>query len=138
MQVPKTKTSLRTLDLPSFVVEALREHEARAKVEGTLLNDRLLVFTDTAGHPLRRSNVRRRSFEALLKTAQVSHCRLHDLRHTCATLALKAGVPPHVVSKMLGHARVSITMDVYAHCLPGQGKEAARAMDAVFTAANPV
>lgn len=136
LQEPKTKSARRTVDLPAFVAKALRDHEERTKAEGTLLNDQLLVFTDSEGGAIRKSNLRRRSFEPLLKEAGIPHVRLHDLRHTAATLALKAGVPLHVVSRMLGHSRVSITADIYAHVLPGQGKDAARIMDAVFTAAT--
>jgi integrase len=55
--------------------------------------------------------------------------RLHDLRHTCATLLLTKGVHPKVVSKMLGHSSVSITLDVYSHVIPGLGEVAASAME---------
>ena len=51
--------------------------------------------------------------------------RLHDLRHTHATLALQAGVHPKVVSERLGHATVSITLDTYSHAIPAMQEEAA-------------
>jgi integrase len=54
---------------------------------------------------------------------------MHDLRHTCATLLLSRGVPVKVVSEMLGHASVSITLDTYSHVLPDMQESAARAMD---------
>jgi integrase len=54
--------------------------------------------------------------------------RFHDLRHTCATLLTK-GVHPKIVSEMLGHSRVSITLDVYSHVIPGLGNAAALAME---------
>jgi len=54
---------------------------------------------------------------------------MHDLRHTCATLLLSRGVPIKVVSEMLGHASVAITLDTYSHVLPDMQESAARAMD---------
>ena len=53
----------------------------------------------------------------------------HDLRHTCATLLLTKGVHPKIVSEMLGHSSVSITLDVYSHVIPGLGDAAALAME---------
>jgi integrase len=58
--------------------------------------------------------------------------RFHDLRHTAATLMLLKGVHPKVVSEMLGHSTVSITLDLYSHVLPDTQREAAAAMDSVF------
>ena len=55
--------------------------------------------------------------------------RFHDLRHTCATLLLTEGVHPKIVSEMLGHSSVSITLDVYSHGIPGLGDAAATAME---------
>ena len=59
--------------------------------------------------------------------------RFHDLRHTCATLLLTKGVHSKVVSEMLGHANVSITLDTYSHVIPGLGDAAAGAMDEVLS-----
>ena len=58
--------------------------------------------------------------------------RFHDLRHTHASQLLKAGVPVKVVSERLDHAAASITLDVYAHVLPGQQQEAAAKVDAML------
>jgi integrase len=55
--------------------------------------------------------------------------RFHDLRHTCATLLLTKGVHPKIVSEMLGHSSVSITLDTYSHVIPGLGEVAAMAME---------
>ena len=69
----------------------------------------------------------------------VPRIRLHDLRHTSATLALKAGVHPKVVSERLGHATVSITLDLYSHVLDGLQAEAAEQIGAaVFGLPTPV
>ncbi len=132
LQEPKTAAARRTLDAPAFVVEALRGHEERMRAEGHLLNDSFLVFVDYEGHPLRKSNLRRRSFLPLLRRAGLPRLRLHDLRHTAATLHLRQGTHPSVVQQMLGHARVSITLDVYSHVLPTLTKEAAARMDTLL------
>lgn len=129
---PKTSAARRTVTLPGFVVAAIRAHEERAKVEGTLLNDRLLVFTDAEGTPLRRSNIRRRSFEPLLRLAGIPHIRLHDLRHTFATLALRANVHPLIVQQQPGHSHIAITLGTYSHVLPSLAQAAAAQLDALL------
>ena len=58
--------------------------------------------------------------------------RLHDLRHTNATLSLKAGVHPKVVSERLGHASIAITLDLYSHVTPGISREAADAVESMM------
>jgi integrase len=59
--------------------------------------------------------------------------RFHDLRHTCATLLLTKNVNPKVVSEMLGHASIAITLDTYSHVLPNMQNEAAKAMEDTLT-----
>ena len=75
------------------------------------------------------SNLRRRSFAPLLERAGLPTIRFHDLRHTCATLLLAKNVNPKVVSEMLGHASVAITLDTYSHMLPNMQDSAARALE---------
>ena len=71
-------------------------------------------------HPLEQfgTSVYRYQFVPLVHRAGVPHIRFHDLQHTSATLMLLAGVPVKVVSEMLGHSSISITLDLYAHVLP--------------------
>ena len=78
------------------------------------------------------TNLRKRSFAALLKRAKCSHIRFHDLRHTCATLLLTRNVHPKYVQELLGHANIAITLDTYSHVVPGMGDHAARAMEDVL------
>ena len=66
-----------------------------------------------------------RYFRQAVKKAMLPPIRLHDLRHTHATLALQAGIHPKVVSERLGHATVSITLDTYSHAIPAMQEEAA-------------
>ncbi|MDR7415286.1 MAG: site-specific integrase [Armatimonadota bacterium] len=128
---PKTTAGRRVVDMPRFVVEALRGHQERQRAEGWLLNDQLLVFTDEAGGPVRPENLRRRNFARVLRAAGLPRMRLHDLRHSYATLSLKAGVHPRVVQQQLGHSTVTTTMETYSHVLPGLGREAAERLDRV-------
>jgi integrase len=58
--------------------------------------------------------------------------RFHNLRHTCATLLLTKGVHPKIVSEMIGHSSIAITLDTYSHIMPGLGEAAARAMEAAL------
>jgi integrase len=67
-------------------------------------------------------------FKPLLKQARLPMVRFHDLRHTCATLLLGRNVNPKIVSEMLGHASIAITLDTYSHVLPNMQGEAAKAM----------
>jgi integrase len=69
----------------------------------------------------------------LLKRAGLPEIRFHDLRHTCATLLLSKNVNPKVVSEMLGHASIAITLDSYSHVLPDMQDSAATAMDSVLS-----
>lgn len=78
------------------------------------------------------NNIGQREFAHLIKVSNVRSIKFHGLRHTCATLLLQAGQPVHVVSERLGHARVSMTMEVYAHVLPDSQKEAAATLGALL------
>lgn len=128
---PKTAKARRQIELPAVAVLALREHRKRQLAEGHWRTDGH-VFTDTQGGPIRKSGLRRRSFEPLLKKAGLPRIRFHDLRHTAATLALGEGVHPKIVQEMLGHSQIAITLDTYSHVLPSMQKEAAAKMDALF------
>ena len=67
-------------------------------------------------------------FRRLARAAGLPPIRLHDVRHSYATAALAAGIPPKVVSERLGHANIAITMDVYSHVIPGMDAQAAKAV----------
>ena len=88
-----------------------------------------LVFTSGFGTPISRADLITRSFKPLLKRPGLPDIRFHDLRHTCATLLLGRNVNPKVVSEMLGHASIAITLDTYSHVLPNMQSEAAKAME---------
>ena len=79
------------------------------------------------------SNLRNRSFKRIKECSGVrENLCFHDLRHTCATLLLREGVNVKVVSEMLGHASITITLNIYAHVLPDMQDSAASAMEAAL------
>lgn len=129
---PKTRKSRRTVRLTPRAVEALKHHRARQAEEklkvGTPYEDSRLVFAGEGGGLINPSNLRQRSFAALLKKAGLPHITFHDLRHTCASLLFQRNVHPKLVQELLGHASVAITLDTYSHMLPGMGGESADAI----------
>jgi len=88
------------------------------------------VFARENGEPW-MPNAITRYFDQVVRTVDVPRIRLHDLRHTWATLALRAGVHPKVVQERLGHANISITMDTYSHVMPDMQESAAELVAAL-------
>lgn len=131
----KSTRSRRTIALPTVVSTALRSHRVR-QLEARLAaggrwQDAGFVFTSAVGTPLEARNVTRQ-FKALLRTAKLPNIRLHDLRHSCATLLLAQGVNPRVVMETLGHSQVSLTLNTYSHVLPALQRDAASQIDAIL------
>jgi integrase len=135
---PKTHRSRRSVSLPGTMVAVLREHRRRQLEQRLLTGDAWaepdLVFTDGLGRPLSETRLRY-AFHQLLRQAGLPHIRLHDLRHTMATLMLSQGEHPKVVSERLGHSSVSITLDTYSHVLPSIQAAAAERLAAALEAA---
>src|SRR5665647_196385 len=133
---PKTRSGSRSLSLDDHTVAVLRRHRARQATErlawGSAYQDNDLVFAREDGLPLRPEYIGTR-FNRLQKKVGMKHIRLHDLRHSHATLMLTQGISAKVVSERLGHASISITLDTYSHVLPSMGEEAAQqSADAIF------
>jgi integrase len=130
---PKTKRSRRTVRLTEAAVESLKRHLAQQMEQmerlGNLYEDEGLVFATQRGTLVNPTNLRKRSFSPLLKKAGLPTIRFHDLRHTCATLLLSRNVNPKIVSEMLGHSSIAITLDTYSHVLPNMQDSAARALE---------
>jgi integrase len=130
---PKNAKARRTVDLPALTVTALQAHREQMLAEGHVNG---LVFCDTNGGPVRKSNLIRRSFKPLLAKAGLPMIRFHDLRHTAATLLLAEGVHPKIVQERLGHAQIAMTLDVYSHVLPSMGRDAATRLDRALSPAH--
>jgi integrase len=122
----KTRTSRRVIDLAAETVDVLRAWRDLQLADGRIVSDDGLVFCRADGRPLHPHSLSQ-TFERLACRSGQPVIRLHDLRHTHATLLLKAGVPLKVVSERLGHASPAFTMAVYQHVLPGMQAEAATA-----------
>ena len=82
-----------------------------------------------SARPLNRHNLTQLSFRPLLAKAELPQIRFHDLRHTCATILLSKSVHAKFVQELLGHATIAMTLDTYAHVLPGMSSGTADAMD---------
>ena len=125
---PKTAKGRRVVALDPVTVEVLKGQAARQLDEQGECDETWvesgLVFTAANGAALDPESVSRYWRQAV-KRVMLPPIRLHDLRHTHATLALQAGVHPKVVSERLGHATVSITLDTYSHAIPAMQEEAA-------------
>ena len=122
----------RVVRITEGTVAVLRAHRGRQNKDrlrlGTFWQDHGLVFTSTIGTPVDVGNLTYRSFRPLLERAGLPQIRVHDLRHTAATLLLGKGVHPKIVQEMLGHSTITQTMDTYSHVLPDMQDGAVAAM----------
>jgi integrase len=124
----------RQLSLSHGAVDALRAHRAVQNAErlqaGSKWHDNALVFPNTAGNPQSGPTLLKKSFRPLLQQAGLpAKFRIHDLRHTCATILLQARKHPKYVQELLGHANISITLDTYSHVIEGMDGGLGDAMD---------
>jgi integrase len=128
-ELPKSSTSRRAIELDEFDVDVLRTH-GQAQLEerrlaGDAWRDDDLVFASPLGERLYPPAITR-AFHELTDRAELPSIRLHDLRHTHATLLLKSGEMTKVVTERLGHSTTAYTQDAYQHVLPGMQRDAAR------------
>jgi len=132
LRSPKSRAGQRRIDLPPSLALVLRqyrvEQENQRYILGKALTDNDFVFAHPDGTPWDPSTVTH-AFQRIIRKAGLPRIRLHDLRHTHATLMLKAGVHPKIVSERLGHSNVGITLDTYSHVLPGLQEAAAKRFD---------
>ena len=132
LRAPKSAHSRRSVALGEQTLTALREQrqwqrERRLQWGGAYVNHDL-VFADPLGD-IRPLHTVRVPFKRAARLTGFPDLRFHNLRHSSATLALKAGVHPRIVSERLGHASVAITMNVYSHVLPDMQRDAADALE---------
>lgn len=133
---PKTARSRRSVALDGATLAALQEHRHRQAAERELVGngyvDHDLVFAREDGQPI-HPDYFSQLFDRSVARLGLRRIRLHDLRHTHATLGLAAGVPPKVMSDRLGHSTVAFTQDVYMHAIPALEAEAAEQVaDLIF------
>jgi integrase len=135
---PKTGRSRRTIHLAQRAVSALgRQKRLQAEerlISGPEWQEHGLVFATDVGRPVEGGQVNWR-FHKALKSAGLPDMRVHDLRHTAATILLTLGVHPKIVQEMLGHSTVTLTLDTYSHVAPALHAEAASQLDRLFAAA---
>jgi integrase len=127
---PKSASSRRLVALDTTTTSVLAEHlQQRAGP--------LWVFPGDGDGPLNPASFST-TFDRLVARAGVLRIRVHDLRHTYATIALHAGVHPAIVSERLGHSSIAVTIDRYSHAVPGLQREAAGVIgDLILGAAGP-
>ncbi|MFI5710993.1 tyrosine-type recombinase/integrase [Kribbella sp. NPDC051620] len=115
---PKTKKSRRTVPLIELCLEALRVHKVLQAKERLAAGKKWVntgyIFTTEIGTPIEPDNLRRDWYPLRVQVG-LGEMRFHDLRHSCVTLLLRLGVPPHIVQAIVGHADVQVTMAIYAH-----------------------
>jgi integrase len=146
---PKTDRARRTVVLPPVAVKALRGQKKRQAEErlkaGTAWKDHGFMFTTGTGEPMDQINLYRKNFQGTLQAADLGTWKgeepnrtfepgftMYSLRHTAASLALRAGVNVKVVSAMLGHASVTLTLDTYTHLIESQQEDVAERMEKVL------
>ena len=138
-QEPKTAAGRRTIALSPascLQLQAHREKQGRdSEALGIALTDETPVFSHPDGSP-RVPSTLTLAFRRLTRRIGLEGVRLHDLRHTMASLYLQQGVSPKTVAERLGHASVVITLDLYSHCLPGVEEAAAAQFDAAMESAK--
>jgi integrase len=132
---PKTARSRRTIPLVAEAAEVLRHYRARQAearlAAGPVWQDQGLVFCTSIGGPLDPARVNE-AFHRALDRAGLPRVRVHDLRHSTASILLALGVPVHEVSAILGHCQASVTLNVYAHVTPSGQADAMRRFGAAL------
>ena len=138
---PKTETSERTVRLPAAAVAALVSHRKRQAEErlkaGSLWRDGGFVFATHFGTPLEEGNVYHRVWRPVLESAGVQPRRLHDARHSHASLLVAQGEPLKLVQERLGHAVPRTTVALYVHLYADAHEQAANRLDALLTGKRP-
>jgi integrase len=133
----KTEGSAGVLPLPRPLVTILAAHRRRQQKErwaaGSAWRDTGLVFTTTVGGPIEPRNVNR-MFRSLCKKAEVPQLRVHDLRHSCATMLFTMGVAPATVQKILRHSSITVKTGTYVEVIEAVQRDALDSMSSLFPA----
>ena len=127
----------RPVKIGPALVDRLGAHRKRQLLErmrrpASLWEEQDLVFPGPRGDVLRRQSLVQR-YERLIREASVKRIKIHELRHTAASLMMEAGLPPKVVSETLGHSSVKLTLDTYSHVSPAMQDRAAETMEKLLS-----
>lgn len=134
---PKTARSVRTVSLPKRCVDALHAHRAKQDEEQRVARAKWkpldhqpngLIFTTSTGRATDPRSLNR-MLTLLRAKAKIRRVRVHDLRHTCASLLLAQGVDARIIVETLGHGTITMTLDTYAHVMQTTLRAAAERMD---------
>jgi len=120
---------LRTLELPELTLRTLRAWHSARRADG--YNGRL-VFTDSQGNPLRKSNFIRRTLKPLLRRVGLPDVDFHSLRRSSNSFLIEEGADPILVARRNGHVDTRMVLDRYGHMFEGARRQAAETMDRVF------
>ena len=135
----KSASSRRNVTLTPMAVDAIARHRTRQLEQrllvGPMWQDQGIVFASAIGNPL-ASEYMARCFKDELARVGLPRIRVHDLRHTAATLQLLQGTHPSVVQQMLGHSSISLTLGTYSHVAPTMQRDASDRLEEAFTAAR--
>lgn len=136
LQTPKTKNSVRVIDIGPDLTQVLREHRAihneKKLKAGGEWNKLDLVFCQDNGRPLDMDRIYHRDFHRVLKRAELRGMPMHGLRHTYAALLIAAGHNPKYLQHQMGHGSVQITLDLYGHLYDEANREAAKKTEAFY------
>jgi integrase len=130
LEPPKSRAGIRAIAIPQKLYDQLGDwwdkHQHPPYPRSSYPP---FIFQNEAGGPLWPSHLTQRDFPRVIRHARVPRIRFHDLRHTHATLLLKAGVNPKIVQERLGHSSIAITLGTYSHVLPSMQKEVVQKLD---------
>ncbi|MGG1617794.1 tyrosine-type recombinase/integrase [Paenibacillus sp. NRS-1782] len=135
-QGAKTTSGVRSIGVSDEIIEVLRQrHEVVNNdklLAGDMYVDNDLVCCTNLGKPIFPTTLTR-LMQRTIKELELPHIRFHDLRHTAASLMLSIGVHPKVVSEILGHSSVSITLDTYSHLLMNMQSDATQGLSSLLS-----
>lgn len=133
---PKTKSSIRTIPIPSTVKEVLKTHKKQQNKEklkhGELYQDNRLIFCTELGNYIDTRNLTRSYARALAK-ADIEHKKFHSMRHTYATRLFESNVPIKTVQALMGHSDITTTMNIYTHVIPEKMTEDVQRLNHLFS-----
>lgn len=133
IKAPKSEAGIRDIHIGANTLTALAAAKAAydQKKASPGFHDGGFVVCQENGNPYKPDSMTQK-WNRFMEAKGLPHVRLHDLRHSCATAMIGAGVDPKTVQQVLGHSDVSITMNIYAHCTSAMSKKAAETMDKVL------